>query len=217
MGGRPMKDLSGKRVLGKTRWRRFGVAYGLAMGLIVTVLALAASGAISLPLTVAGVPFTVAGDELHGTGFSQYGSVEQDQFGAPHAVAVTTIDNLTNASNQGIVNLVQTVCGPTGIPVASLSKLKMVITGDSVEATGLVAGVTDLTTGSGTTTSFSNLSVGQPLGPVNSINPALGKSLGQTADSFDIAGPFTQTALSTVAGTFAVKNLNLHVTFASSC
>ncbi|HLW18260.1 MAG TPA: DUF6230 family protein [Actinomycetota bacterium] len=187
------------------------------MGVIVSVLVLAATGAIALPLTIAGPSFTVAGDALHGTGFSQYGSVEQDQFGHPHAIGVTTIDNLTDGSGNGIVNLLQTVCGPTGIPVASLSNLTMVITGDSVTATNLVAGVTDLTTAAGVTTAFNNLVVGVPLGPVNSINPALGQSLGQTADSFDIGGPFTQTAISTTAGTFMVKHLALHVHFSSSC
>jgi len=92
----------------------------------------------------------------------------------------------------------------------------MVITGSSVEAEGLLAGVTDLTA-LGATTSFSNLSVGVPLGPTNSINPALGKSLGQTADSFDIDGPFVQTAISTTAGSFKVKDLALHVHFSTTC
>ena len=188
------------------------------MGIIGGVLFLAATGAIAIPVAITGLPFNITGTALHGQNFSQYGSIDACQAGAlstafctsDHVgVAITTIGTLDDGSGNGIVGLDQVVCGPTGIPISGLAYLKLEITGDSVKATNLVADVTALTTDSGVTTSFNNLTVGIPLGPSG--------SLGQTADSFDIGGNFKQTAVATTAGTFQVKHLGLHVTTGPSC
>jgi hypothetical protein len=104
-----MKDRNGNRVLGKTRWRRFGLAYGVSMGVIVGVLLLAATGAIALPLTITGQPFTLHGSALHATGFTQYGDVDLIGGSTPVGVAVTVIDSLDDGGGNGIVNLTQTV------------------------------------------------------------------------------------------------------------
>ena len=233
MGGQ-MKDANGDRVLGKTRWRRFGLAYGLSMSVIIGVLLLAATGAIALPVAITGLHFNVEGDALHGTGFKQWGDVDACATGATnplHAfcsnpdashsyigVATTSIDTLDNGSGTGILNLTQTVCGPTGLGAVfpSVGNLRLVITGDSVTASNLVADVTDLTMDSTASATFHNLTVGVPL-PTSGISPGV-NTLGQTADSFDITGGhFTQTAVSTTAGTFAVKHLGLHASLVSSC
>lgn len=221
MGGRgdsAMKDPNGNRVLGKTRWRRFGLAYGVSMGVIMGVLLLAATGAIALPLTITGQPFTLHGSALHATNFTQYGDV--DLIGGnpanPVGVAVTVIGSLDDGGGNGIVNLTQTVCGPTGLP-GSFSHLLLTITGDTVTANNLVADVTDLTTSANMTTTFSNLTVGAPVGTREGST-----TFGQTADSFDItrsdaSSTFAQTAVYTKAGTFAVKNLGLHATLTGTC
>src|SRR5258706_6239128 len=136
-----MKDANGNRVLGKTRWRRFGLAYGISMGVIMGVLLLAATGAIAIPLTITGLPFTVEGDALHGQNFSQYATLDACDAVGPFSgafctsnhvgVAITSIGTLTNATDGGIMNLTQTVCGPTGLP-GSLATLKLKITVDTV-------------------------------------------------------------------------------------
>lgn len=228
----------GDHILGKTRWRRFGIVYGAVMGAMAAGLLLVASGFAAVPLVISGLPFTLTGTELHGQNFQQWGDVDACGGVSPSnplaafcfpgtngtanfdAVGVTSIGTLDGSNGHGlagngILNLSQTVCGPTGLS-APWAYLKMALTGDSVTAHNLIADVTDLTTNAGATTTFTNLVAGTPLqsreGPM---------TFGQTADNFDITGAsptnFTQTAVYTSAGTFAVKNLALHVSFANGC
>jgi hypothetical protein len=221
----------GEQVLGKTRWRRFALAFGIPGTVIAAILALAASGAMAIPVTISGLPFTLSGNQLNAQNFSQYGDVDVCAItalcpdvvaGGPlaganvKAVGVTTIGTLNDGSGNGIVGLDQVVCGPTGF--GTPANLKIEITGDTVAASNLVADITALNTNSDTTTTFTNLSVGIPLTQRSSGSA----TFGQTASSFTIGTSgtppsFKQTAVYTSAGTFAVKHLNLAVSFVSSC
>src|SRR5512139_3401858 len=58
--------------VGRTRWRRFGLAAGAGFGAVAVVGYLAATGALALSFAFSGIPFTLTADNLTGTGFVQY-------------------------------------------------------------------------------------------------------------------------------------------------
>ena len=58
--------------VGRTRWRRFGLAAAGGFGAVAVIAWLAASGALALSFAFSGIPFTLTADSLTGTGFVQY-------------------------------------------------------------------------------------------------------------------------------------------------
>lgn len=215
-GGKPMAR-------GRTRWRRFGLAFIPAFGSIATVLVLMATGVIALPIAISGAQFTVSAASLTehagpSPGFIQFGEVDSttgnpaDCVAHPSDCTAVAVTDITNGADLG-GPFTQTVCGPTGLVVPAVANLKLVITADDANATGgLIVDTTSLSAPSPTVTTFQNIQVGVP-----ETNREGGSTFGQTADSININGPLTQGAVYTQAGTFALKGLNLSVSFVSSC
>jgi hypothetical protein len=194
-------------VYGRTRWRRFFLAFGPAFGIVVVVMVLLATGAMALPITVSGTKFTVAASSLTTTAgtnaFVQIANVDPAPGGGLTAVATTILQN-----GGTLNNLSQTVCGPTGLP-AGFANLKVVLTANpAVAASGLVVDATDLT-GDAT---FTNIQIGVPF-----LNPRTGAyTFAQTADNVSINN-LNQTAVYTQAGTFTLTGLHLGASFTGAC
>ena len=202
-----MNQMSASGLYGRTRWRRFFLAFAPALGLVFVTMVLLATGALALPVTVSGTKFTVAGSSLTTTAghnaFVQIANVDPGADGSLTAVATTIL-----ANGGTISNLDQTVCGPTGLP-GSLANLKVEITADpAVAGGGLVVDATDLT-GNAT---FTNIQIGVPY-----TNPRTGSStFAQTADDVTITN-LHQTAVYTQAGTFTLTGLHLTASFTGAC
>lgn len=207
---------------GRTRWRRFGLAFVPALGLVVTTMVLMAMGVLALPVTIAGTQFTVNASSMtshtpaSGPAFIQYATVDfwngktpTDCVTSPStsctAVAVTDLP-----AGATLPNLDQVVCGPTGLPGA-VANIKVEIKASSADATGgLVVDVTKLTGGTAT---FGNIKIGVPV----TSDRSGASTFGQTADSLSITGDLSQTAVYTQAGTFTLSGLTLTASFAASC
>ena len=58
--------------VGRTRWRRFGLAAGVGVGAVALIGYLGASGAFALSFSFSGIPFTLSADSLSGDHFVQY-------------------------------------------------------------------------------------------------------------------------------------------------
>ncbi|HZS15826.1 MAG TPA: DUF6230 family protein [Candidatus Dormibacteraeota bacterium] len=215
---------------GRTRWRRFGIAFGPAMGLVITALVLMMTGVLALPITISGVQFTVKADKLvdNGSGpgeFKQWGDVDNLATGGGQAVAVSDI-----AHGADLGGLTQTVCGPTGLASPFPTHIQLVITADDANATGDLqvdlVGPNALTTGANMTSTFQSLVIGALVptrGTTDGTNTEPPLTFGQTANSFNITNPnvgtefLQQTAVYTSAGTFALKHLGLAVSAPSAC
>jgi hypothetical protein len=195
-----VKDAEGNLVLGRTRWRRFGLAVvpsALAAGAIVFAIA---TGAIAASFNVSGEQFKVSANSLHGTDFKQYSDIDTMVNGTPIPVARSTIADAT------LTNLCQSVNvkNPLGVKIVLRIEAGK-SAGNPVTAHNLSIGMTEL---SGDAT-FTNIEIGRDGGEVSG-NPALNTTFAQTADVVDITG-LQQTAYDTSAGTFALKGLSLRV------
>jgi hypothetical protein len=203
-----VNQTSASAVFGRTRWRRFFVAFVPAFGLVVLVMVLLATGALAMPITVSGTKFVVTASSLTTTpganAFVQIANVDPNPGGGATAVATTIL-----ANGGTLNNLSQTVCGPTLIPVPALANLKVALTANpAVAANGLVVDATDLTGDA----VFTNIQIGVPY-----VNPRTGATtFAQTADNVTINN-LNQTAVYTQAGTFTLTGLHLSASFAAAC
>lgn len=84
-----MKDPTGKRVQGRTRWRRFLVLFGPAMTLVTVMVFMVANGLLAVSFEVSGVPFKLTADQLSGTGFTQIGALNHIDACPPDQVYYT--------------------------------------------------------------------------------------------------------------------------------
>lgn len=204
-----MADSSGSLVVGRTRWRRFGLLFVPALGMVATVVVLMATGAVAIPIAISGTQFTVTATNLSSgtttdrTEFIQYGAVDQSSGPVAHAVAVNVIKNAT------LTNLTQTVCAPLPAPLPG--SLKVVLTANPAVATNLVVDATALT-GDAT---FTNIQIGVPA-PAGIPDPGAIGTFAQVADHVNINN-LSQTALFTQAGTFTLTGLNLGASLVSTC
>ena len=196
-------------VQGRVRWRRFAAIFIPAFLAITVVLFLAAQGAIGVSFAISGTPFTVKASEISGTGFEQWGAVDQDLSGNPHAVFVSSFNS---ASLSNLCQGVSTGLGGLGLPAFLL--IKAGGGGTPASATNLVVDAQSLTADSAT---FTNINIGQD--PTTFGNPAVPSAdagtFGQAADHVTITN-LNQTAYATTAGTFTLPGLNLGFS-GSSC
>lgn len=185
------------RGLGHTRWRRFFGTFLVGFAMIVTLLVLMATGAIAVPITVSGVPFTVEADRLQGQNFTQFGAVDLVPGGDPIFVAVTELNEAT------ITNLNQTICAdlPGPLPAGQVT-----IQADEAIADSLIVDASDLTGDA----VFTNIQIGIP------VEGRDGTTVGQTADAVTITN-LNQKAYYTAASTFTLNNLALRARFVGAC
>jgi hypothetical protein len=184
---------------GRTRWRRFAIAMVPAAIIIGGIVVGMANGAIAASFSVSGQQFKVSADNLHGTGFRQFSSLDTKADGTPIPVAGSVIDDAT------LTNLCQSVDVPNPLGIKIVLRIEAGGGGTPATAKGLTIGLTKL---QGDAT-FTNIQIGRDGGEVSGI-PQLSGSFAQSADEVDING-LRQVATSTRAGTFVLNGLTLAV------
>ncbi|MEV4640057.1 DUF6230 family protein [Actinoplanes sp. NPDC049548] len=196
-----MKDAQGDPAYGRTNWRRFAVAAAVpavAAGALVFGMA---NGAFAASFAVSGQSFKISADKLEGNGFAQYGGQDKKKDGSGIPVAVSGI------SSAKLYNLCQSVKTP-GLPI-SLTIRAGRDEGKPAEATNLLIGVSELSGDA----EFKQINIGQDASTLGlGGEDAHGETgaFGQEAKSVTITG-LKQTAVSTSAGTFTLRGLNLKV------
>lgn len=187
-------------MVGRVNWVRFAGTLGLGLIAAVVVLMGVAKGALAASFTVSGTSFKVTATKLVGTGFVQFGGVDQGS-GAAHPVAVSgfrsaVLDDfcqsvlLKSLPGVGDVTLRLTSGGPGGMA-----------------ATDLVIGVAAL---SGDLT-LTNPQIGVDAAQADKGPGGLRGTPGGFAQQADEATilALRQTSWSTTAHTLRLKNLDL--------
>ena len=187
---------------GKVRWRRFALIFVPAIGITGLLLGLTAEGALASSFSISGQQFQVSADSLTGTGFQQFGTVDEEVGNKPVAVAQSEIGSAK------IKNLCQSVVAnfPLGLGTYTLR----ISAGGStpVSASSLIIDANQL---SGSTASFHQINIGQDASTLNAVSgvpDGAPGSFGQQAAGIVIAN-LRQTAYSTSAGTFTLPGFSL--------
>ncbi len=220
------ESASGARVVGRTRWRRFGIAAGAGLGALGIVGYLAASGAFALSFAFSGIPFTLSATSLTGNNFVQYaypdhvasnpGSALQN--GAAQLLGKSgTINNVLPDGGNGayvsdtvsqfrtatIAGLNQRVCAPLPAPLPSM-QVVIAGTGNATQASNLTIQAPALTA---STADFNKIIIGQSLGDALSSKGF--------APNNDFTDPYGAQGNATLGGSFAqsansvtLKNIN---------
>jgi hypothetical protein len=194
-----MADSRQGQVQGRVRWRRFGIMMVPAVVAVGGIVLGMANGAIAASFSVSGQQFKVSADKLDGTGFKQFGGIDQTTNNQNIPVATATIDSAT------LTNLCQSVNVPNPLGLKIVLRIEAGTGADPVTAKNLVIGATQL---QGNAT-FTNIQIGRDGGEVSG-DPRLQGSFAQSADAVTITG-LKQVATSTSAGTFNLTGLNLRV------
>jgi hypothetical protein len=197
---------------GRVRWRRFAVIFVPAAGVTVLLLSLTASGALASSFSISGEQFQVSADSLTGTGFQQFGTVDQTAGGTnpqtgqqnPAAIAVAQ----SEIGSAQITNLCQSVV--TNIPVLGTYTLRITAgnKGTPVQADSLIIDANQL---SGSVATFHNITIGQDASTLNEISgvpTGQAGTFGQQSSDISITN-LRQTAYSTSAGTFTLPGFSL--------
>ncbi|WP_128380176.1 DUF6230 family protein [Streptomyces cavernae] len=197
------------QVRGGTRWKRFAVVMVPSVAATAAIGVALAQGALAASFSVSGQSFKVTADRLDGTGFAQYGALDQGYTlkgeKAVHPVAVSAFETAK------ITNMCQSVVTP-GIPV--LGNVSLMLTagtgGTPVEAKNLYIDVEDLSANA----TFENIDIGVAAkdlkgpgmkGGGEQSNPF---GFGQQAEVATLTD-VKQTAWATTAGTFKLSNLKM--------
>jgi hypothetical protein len=188
---------------GRTNWKRFAAMF-IGGAACATALTLGISdGALAASFMVSGQQFKVSADRLEGTGFVNYGWIDQHADRTPEPVAVSGIRQAT------MTNMCQSVV--TTLPVVGDITLKLSAgTGDEpVTATDLFIDMAQLEGDA----DFTNIQIGQDAATLNK-GPAGAQGLqglfGQQADRVVIED-LRQTAWAANAGRFRLNGLRMNV------
>lgn len=207
------------QVRGGTRWKRFAVVMVPSVAATAAIGVALAQGALAASFSVSGQSFKVSADKLEGTGFEQYGAIDNgytlEGKSTAHPVAVSAFKSAT------ITNLCQSVVTPD-IPVLGSVSLILKAGGGStpVEADNIYIDVADLQADA----VFNNIDIGVAAkdaakgpgmkGGSEQANPY---GFSQQADSATLTG-VKQTAWATTAGTFKLSGLHMSLsTDAKEC
>lgn len=195
--------------LGKTRWRRFAVPMALSTAAIVGMGTMVTSGVLAASFGVSGQEFKVSADQLRGTGFQQFPTLDQEYpSGTLHPIALSAIKSAQ------LDNLCQSVVIPTGTPLGN-AVLRISTNGTST-ASNLTVDTDDL---AGSKATFTNIDIGKAAGLTSkggATAPSAAAGLfAQEADGVTIDN-LKQQAWATSAGTFVLNGLHLQVALASS-
>jgi hypothetical protein len=198
---------------GRTRWRRFGLLFGLSAATAAGLLTLMSNGALAASFSVSGQQFKVSADQLVATGFVQYGTVDaRTEPGAgsqtPEPVAVSAMRSAT------LTNLCQSVVTDLG----DFGSLTLTINAGGgktpVTAENMVVDMTQLNGNA----SFTNIEIGRDastldLGPTNDPSEIAQRRQGffsQQATKVTITD-LRQVAWATSAGQFNLNGLSLRL------
>ncbi|MET8858482.1 MULTISPECIES: DUF6230 family protein [unclassified Streptomyces] len=200
------------QVRGGTRWKRFAVVMVPSVAATAAIGVALAQGALAASFSVSGQSFKVSADKLEGTGFSQYGALDQgtglDGKAALHPVAVSAF------KSADITSMCQSVVTPNIPLLGSVSLvLKAGGGGTPVHADNLYIDVEDL----GADATFKNIDIGVAAKDANK-GPGM-KGGGEQANPYGFAQQaesatltdVKQTAWATTAGTFKLSGLKMSV------
>jgi hypothetical protein len=198
-------------VRGGTRWRRFAVVMVPSVAATAAIGVALAQGALAASFSVSGQQFKVSAQSLHGDGFVQYGNVDVEHNGTPHAVAVSAFTDAT------ITGLCQSVVVPT--PIGDVTLVLKAGNGDKqVTAKNLYIDMAQLDADA----VFHDINIGVAAGNTDpsyaAVDPRVAKdeknggasSFTQEAKSADLTD-VKQTAWATSAGTFKLAGLSLRL------
>lgn len=196
-------DGPGSAFGGRVRLRRFAALMVPAALAGAVLVAMTAEGAIGAQFSISGIPFVVSANQLQGTGFEQFGELDQVAAGSPNlsdtgGQAVIMVSAIKNAQ---LTNLCQSV---------SLGGIFLVLRAGSgsspVQATDLVVDSTQL---SGNAT-FTSIQIGQDASTPTAVPGVTGPlgDFGQQADSVTIDN-LRQTNYATTASTFTLPGLSM--------
>lgn len=197
-------------VRGGTRWRRFAVVMVPSVAATAAIGVALAQGALAASFSVSGQQFKVTAEDLRGTGFEQYGTVDVKHDGHPVPVAVSAFTDAT------ITGLCQSVVVPTPIGDVTL-RLEAGNGEKKVKAHNIYIDLDQLDADA----VFHDINIGVAAGADGQPGP--GMSPGDKAKKPDSSGTFAQTAQSahlthvrqtawaTSAGTFKLPNLSLRL------
>jgi hypothetical protein len=196
-----MTDVTRPPVAGRTSWRRFAVLAVPAAVIVAGMIAMMGEGALAASFTISGQKAKISADSLDGTGFAQYGWIDQTARGEAIPVAVAGIKHAE------LKNLCQSVVFT--LPIIGDLTLKINAGGgkDPVIAENLFIDMDQL---QGDAT-FTNIEIGRDASTLNK-GPAGAQGFqdmfAQQADKVHIDG-VRQTAYATSAGTFKLTGLTL--------
>ncbi|MFJ9948075.1 DUF6230 family protein [Kitasatospora sp. NPDC091207] len=215
---------------GKTRWKRFALVMVPSLAATAAVGVALANNALAASFSVSGQNFKVSTEELHGTNFAQFGSIDAESNGTPHPVAVSAFDE---ARIKGLCQSV--VTDPNIIPGLPWKLPKITLrleAGQSddpekqVSAKNLLIDLDQLNADA----TFTNINIGQDASTLKGTAtqgwksrlgtglPSGGTGFAQAADKADLSH-VQQTAWATSAGTFKLQGLklNLHTDGGHEC
>lgn len=191
---------------GRVRLRRAAVMAVPAVGVTAGLAILTAQGALGVQFAISGMPFVVKADRLDGTGFAQYGGLDNMIENSPNAgdtggqeLVVTsvvkngTLTNMCQSVDLGGIQLVLTA--GTGSKKVEVSNLSI----DSDDITGNAA--------------FKNIEIGRDASTLDKVDqkgPAGVYS--QQADKVTITNLYQRNYAATAA---VFKLPNLHMKFSS--
>lgn len=194
-----MKDTSGTQVLGRTSLKRLGIVLVPTVAVAGVLGVMMANGAIAMSLAISGQTAQMTVGELNGSGFAQYGGVDQEANGTPVAVAVSSFDSATISN--GLCQSVTT----------DLSKLTGGLLGDytlTLTAKGATAShlVIDLQTLDAGEADFTGMNIGTDAGQ----SGGQAGLFAQTATNADLTN-IQQVSNATTAGSFDLQGMALSI------
>ncbi|MFJ9697597.1 DUF6230 family protein [Kitasatospora sp. NPDC101183] len=205
---------------GKTRWKRFALVMVPSIAATAMVGVSIANSALAASFSISGQQFKVTTSHLHGTNFSQFGTVDIEANGKPHPVAVSAFDKAD------LNNLCQSVV--TDLSTFGLGKITLRLEAGTdaarpVHADNLLIDLEELKADA----TFTEINIGQDASTLPGQatqgwkpHPGVTKAGGgeglptgltgfaQAAKEADLKD-VKQTARATSAGTFTLNNLNL--------
>ncbi|MFI1565236.1 DUF6230 family protein [Streptomyces sp. NPDC020490] len=200
--GTPESSLPDSARRGRVRLRRAAVMAVPAVAAVAGMAILTAEGALGVQFSISGMPFTVTATELDGTGFEQFGALDEMAEDSPNAgdtggqvlVVTSAIKNAT------LTKLCQSVdLGGTNLLITAGSGASKVqasdLTTDSTELSGDAA--------------FNNIEIGNDASTLTKAGVKGPKGVfSQQADTVRIAN-LRQTNYATTAGVFKLPGLKL--------
>ncbi|MGW4620191.1 DUF6230 family protein [Streptomyces sp. NPDC004592] len=187
---------------GRVRLRRAAVMAVPATAVAAAIAIMTAQGALGVQFAISGMPFTVTADDLSGTGFEQFGNLDNMADDSPNAgdtggqvlVVTSAIKDAT------LVKLCQSVdLGGTNLKITAGGGKDKVIAGD------LTTDSTDLSGDA----EFNGIEIGNDAGTLTRAGVQGNKGVfSQQADTVHIAR-LRQTNYATTAGVFKLPGLKL--------
>lgn len=209
------------KTYGKTRWKRFALVMVPSIAATAAVGTAMANNALAASFSVSGQSFKVTTQELHGTNFAQFGSIDAEQNGTPHPVAISAFDSATiKGLCQSVVTDPNVIPGlPWKLPKITL-RLEAGNSDDvakQVQAKNLLIDLDQLNADA----TFTNISIGQDASTLKGTAtqgwhsklgglPTGAVGFAQAADKADLTN-VQQQAWATSAGTFTLNGLKLQL------